>query len=101
MKRIIENGGKLSNSETVEKSVTQYLTDNDSFLSYMESIEHKIEGNMFSYVYNKYIDHCEEYGFQPLSKNKIGRRLRDLGFSVEQRKTKGVNNKYIVRTQNG
>ena len=99
MKRIIENGGKLSNSETVEKTVTQYLTDNDSFLSYMESIEHKIEGNMFSYVYNKYIDHCDEYGFQPLSKNKIGRRLRDLGFSVEQRKTKGVNNKYIIRTE--
>ena len=97
MNRIIENGGKLSNSETVDKTVNTYLTENDSFLSFMDSVEYNIDGNMFSLMYQKYLEHCEEYGFQALSKNKIGRRLRDAGFLIEQKKNKGINSKYIKK----
>ena len=97
MNRIIDNGGKLSNSETVDKTVNTYLTENDSFLSFMDSVEYNIDGNMFSLMYQKYLEHCEEYGFQALSKNKIGRRLRDAGFLIEQKKNKGINSKYIKK----
>ena len=97
MNRIIENGGKLSNSETVDKTVNTYLTENDSFLSFMDSVEYNIDGNMFSLVYSKYVDHCEEYGFQSISKNKIGRRLRDMGYDVVAKKNKNITSKIIVK----
>lgn len=97
MERIIINGGKLSKSDTVDKTVSQYLMENDSLLSYLEHIEYKIEDHMFSTVYEQYIFHCDESGFQHLSKNKVGRRLRDMGYELIQKKNKGINTKYLKK----
>lgn len=97
MNRIIENGGKLSKSETVDKTVTQYLQENDSLLSYLEAVNYKIDEHMFSTIYEQYTFHCEDSGFQALSKNKIGRRLRDIGYDTYVKKNKNITVKYIKK----
>ena len=98
MRRIIENGGKLTESDTVNKTVEEYLKDNDSLLSFLESIEYEIEDNKFSTVYERYVFYCEEEGFQqPYSKKKVGGRLKNLGFEMVQKKVGGMNSRYIKK----
>ena len=98
MRRIIENGGKLSESDTVNKSVENYLRENDSLLAFLESISYEIEDNKFSNVYERYEFYCEEEGFQqPYSKKKVSGRLKNLGFEMVQKKVGGINSKYIKK----
>ena len=97
MKRIIANGGQLSESQTMKKVVNQYLTENDSLLSYLDSVNHDIDGNKFSTVYERYVFFCEDEGFQAYSKKKIGQRLKNVGFDVIQKKVGGQNSRYVKK----
>ena len=78
MRRIIENGGKLSTSETVDNIVNSYLKDSDSVLSYLDDFN--VDGMQSKQAYRDYEMFCSDSGIKPYSQNKFTRRLKELDY---------------------
>jgi putative DNA primase/helicase len=79
--RIIENGYKLSHSQTIEDATKQYYVDNDSVVNYIN--EHpNIHNKTTNDVYSSYVDFCEESEIYPVKIGTFSKRLNALGYSV-------------------
>jgi putative DNA primase/helicase len=99
IKRIIENGGKLTESLTIQAKTKEYFVTSDSVLSFAE--EHDIEGTLAKNAYLQYIAYCEENGFHPVAKVQFGKRLSSLGYEskVKWNSAKGKSERYFTKVK--
>ena len=104
MKRIVANGGKLTESETVNNVVKDYIIENDSVLSFLEEFEtekNSIENLTTKSAYMFYEEFCEDSGLKGYSQNKFTRKLKELGFDIAVKFVKGKTQRVIVKKDAG
>lgn len=86
--RIRENGGKLSESETISNTVEDYMTETDSILSFLKEVGINEEIPQTE-IYEDYQKHCEQMGQKPFSHTKFTQRLKSNGYERNQKKVMG------------
>lgn len=98
LERISKSG--ISYSKTIEDVTRQYLTENDSVLSFLYEKEGKnesIEGKTVDTVFLQYQIYCEDNGFKPVGKTVMSRRINSAGYQSERRKSKGKKRTVYVK----
>lgn len=99
MQRIMNNGGRLSTSETVDKITDEYFVESDSILGFLH--QNGIDENMTTKgVYDDYLKYCEEVGTKPYSQTKFTQRLKSVGYEKAQRRMIGKRYWYYKRLEN-
>jgi len=78
IERIRANGGKISDSETIEAKTKEYFVESDSVLSYLD--EYAVVDKQTKGVYMQYNAFCVEGGLNPVGSTEFGRRLKAAGF---------------------
>ena len=96
VKRIYANKLEISTSKTIEEATKQYYLDNDSVLAYLNDYP-TINNNPVGTVYEAYVDYCEDSNLKAVSLNKFSRRLKSLGYNIEQRKMLGKNTRIVIK----
>ena len=86
--RIQANGGKLSESKTINDMVEDYITESDSVLSFLKEIGVDEEIPQ-AQVYEEYQKHCEQNGQKPFSQTKFTQRLKTKGYERKQKRAMG------------
>lgn len=89
IERIRNNGGKLSDSETIEAKTNEYFVESDSVLQFLD--EHSVIDKQTKNVYLQYNAFCVEGGLNPVGSTEFGRRLKAAGFESAQRWMDGKN----------
>jgi putative DNA primase/helicase len=81
LKRLKERG-HFSISDTMKESKSAYQRKNDSVLAFFEDRveetgrpEDKLPAQ---FLYRKYQTYCEDHGLNPVSQNKMGRKISDM-----------------------
>lgn len=81
--RIQSNGGKMTDSDTINTMIDDYITESDSVLNFIDEVG--IEENYpMGQVYEDYKKHCEKIGLKPFSQAKFTQRLKTKGFDRKQ-----------------
>lgn len=88
LERIRENGGKLSESNTINAVVEDYIIDSDSVLSFLKEVGVD-EDVPQAKVYEDYQNHCDQMGQKPFSHTKFTQRLKGKGYERNQKKVMG------------
>lgn len=99
MNRIVSNG-KISYSKTIEDVTNQYLTENDSVLSFLYDMDLKnmgVEGKTTETVYLQYQNYCEDNGLKPVGKIAMSRRISSTGYESKGRRVNGKLRKVYVK----
>lgn len=79
MNQIISNNYELSESEIINKTMSDYYLETDNVRSFLK--ERDIEGKKVSDVYSSYLDYCKNDIVQEsVSKNLFGARLKLYGY---------------------
>lgn len=86
--RIQRNGGKLSESKTINNMVEDYITESDSVLSFLKE-EGVNEELPQAEVYEDYKVHCDSNGQKPFSQSKFTQRLKAKGYDKVQKQVMG------------
>lgn len=89
IERIRNNGGKLSESETIEAKTKEYFTESDSVLQFLD--EHSVIDKQTKSVYVQYSAYCEMNGLNPVGSTEFGRRLKASGYESVQKWMDGQN----------
>ena len=97
MKRIIENGGKLTDSATINEIVNSYIIENDSVLSFLD--DNNIEDMTSKEAYRKYEFFCNDTGVNAYSQNKFSRKIKELGYDITVKKIDGKSERLIIMTE--
>jgi putative DNA primase/helicase len=85
IKRIEANGGKLSESLTIQAKTKEYFTSSDSVLRYESEFPDLIVKSEAANVYNSYVAYCEQNGLKEVGKPEFGRRLKTIGYTSKQK----------------
>ena len=89
MQRIADNGGKISDSETVQQEITSYLEDSDSVLAFISNVG--IDPNMNKQqTYENYENFCSENGQHAVSMTNFTKKLKTKGYRVKDTFRMGV-----------
>lgn len=81
--RIQANGGKMTESHTINDMVEEYIAETDSIIGFMT--ENDISEDMpISTIYDEYKRFCENAGQKPFSQTKFTQRLKTKGYEVRQ-----------------
>lgn len=88
MQRINENGGRLSQSDTVDEVTKEYFVESDSILGFINT-DGISENLTTKAVYEEYERYCDESGAKPYSQTKFTQRLKGLGYEKERRTIMG------------
>lgn len=88
MQRINENGGRLSQSDTVDEVTKEYFVESDSILGFINT-DGISENLTTKAVYEEYERYCDESGAKPYSQMKFTLRLKSLGYEKERRMIMG------------
>ncbi|MCG6183307.1 DUF5906 domain-containing protein [Anoxybacillus sp. LAT_38] len=91
IQRIKANGGKLTDSLTIQAKTKEYFIASDSVLAFESENQHLILNRPAKDVYNAYVAFCFENGLREVGKVEFGRRLANVGYESVQRKIKGIN----------
>lgn len=97
IKRIRENGNKLTDSLTIQAKTKEYFVQSDSVLAFEEENRHLILNNPVRKVYQAYVAFCYENGFREVGKTEFGRRLKAIGYESKQKKIRGENVRIYVK----
>lgn len=97
IKRIRENGNKLTDSLTIQAKTKEYFVQSDSVLAFEEENRHLILNNPIRKVYQAYVAFCYENGFREVGHTEFGRRLKSIGYESKQKKIKGENVRIYVK----
>ena len=88
MQRINENGGRISQSNTVDEVTKEYFVDSDTILGFIT--QKGISENLTTKaVYEEYERYCDESGAKPYSQTKFTQRLKGLGYTRERKMMMG------------
>lgn len=88
MQRINENGGRLSQSDTVDEVTKEYFVESDTILGFIAQ-EGISENLTTKAVYEEYERYCDESGAKPYSQTKFTQRLKGLGYTRERKMMMG------------
>lgn len=88
MQRINENGGRLSQSDTVDEVTKEYFVESDSILGFINT-DGISENLTTKAVYEEYERYCDESGAKPYSQTKFTQRLKGLGYTRERKMMMG------------
>ena len=99
MQRINENGGRLSQSDTVDEVTKEYFVESDTILGFITQ-EGISENLTTKAVYEEYERYCEESGAKPYSQTKFTQRLKGLGYEKERRTIMGRRYFYYKLVEN-
>lgn len=88
MQRINENGGRLSQSDTVDEVTKEYFVESDTILGFITQ-EGISENLTTKAVYEEYERYCDESGAKPYSQTKFTQRLKGLGYTRERKMMMG------------
>ena len=84
MERIINNGGKITESGTVTDETNNYFLKSDSAESFLAEFD--ISNNDGEEVFRMYEEYCDLEGFkQPVSKRTFIERASDKGFELTKK----------------
>lgn len=87
--RLRQSGGKFADSISSQSMLTQYVSESDNVGLFMEEF-YRPSVDLQEYValkmlYSEYKDHCFEYGYKPLNKTNMKKRLQLLGYELKRR----------------
>lgn len=97
IKRIKQNGGKLSNSITIEAKTKEYFVATDSVLSFESENKTLILNKETKDVYRAYVAFCMQHGLKEVGNTEFGRRLKSIGYESKQKWVNKVNRRYYVK----
>jgi putative DNA primase/helicase len=80
VKRIKENGYKISNNEILKNALEEYKTEIDHIAGFVKEYS-IIEGKETNAVFNDYLLYCGKIGIYPLALSVFTRRLKEFGYS--------------------
>lgn len=89
IERIRSNGGRLSDSETIDNKTKEYFIESDSVLQFLD--EQSVIDQQTKNAYLKYNAYCEQNGLNPVGSTEFGRRLKAAGYESVQRWIDGKN----------
>lgn len=95
IERIRRNGGKLSESETIESKTKEYFIESDSVLQFLD--EHNVIDKQTKNVYLQYNAFCVEGGLNPVGSTEFGRRLKTAGYESVQKWIDGKNRRVYAK----
>ncbi len=79
VKRIKDNGYKLSNNEILNEALEDYKMEADHVAAFVKEYL-KIEGKETKEVFTDYLRYCGEIGTYPLALSSFTRRLKEFGY---------------------
>lgn len=91
IKRIKENGGRLTESLTIQAKTKEYFVTSDSVAAFESEHQDSILRGTVKNVYASYVVFCEENRYQAVSSREFGRRLSTLGYVSKQKWVNGKN----------
>lgn len=97
IQRIKANGGKLTESLTIQAKTKEYFISSDSVLAFESGNQHLIVNRPAKDVYNAYVAFCLENGLREVGKVEFGRRLSNIGYESKQSWIKGKNQRVYVK----
>jgi putative DNA primase/helicase len=80
--RIKENGGKLTESLTIQAKTKEYFSETDNVVSFTEEIT--IDDKSVQTIFRQYVAYCELNGYKAVGKTEFGRRIKSLGYESKQ-----------------
>jgi putative DNA primase/helicase len=89
IQRIKANGGKLTESLTIQAKTKEYFISSDSVLAFESENQHIILNKSIKDVYNAYVAFCFENGYREVGKVEFGRRLNNVGYESKVKKVNG------------
>lgn len=99
LKRISQNGGKISYSKTIEKNNQRYLTEGNSMLLYLEEIG--IDEDLpDKVIYDDYKTYCKDIGMKPYTKTKFTQELKQHGYEQKRIMRLGRRQSFYLKTGN-
>lgn len=95
LRRIQTNGGSISESETINRLVQQYLTESNNMLQFLSEIGIN-EDLTDSQNYEEYQKFCDEHGVKPYKKTAFTQEVKKEGYEhVRQMRLRKRNFYYI------
>ena len=79
VKRIKDNGYKLSNNEILNEALEDYKVETDHVAGFVKEYS-VIDGKETKEVFTDYLRYCGEIGTYPLTLSSFTRRLKDFGY---------------------
>jgi putative DNA primase/helicase len=98
--RIKENGGRLTDSITIQAKTKEYFVASDSVAAFESEHKNTILKGIVKNVYTSYVAFCEENGYQAVSNREFGRRLSSLGYISKQKWINGKNQRIYELSNN-
>ena len=97
LKRIQTNGGSISESETINDLVKQYITESNNILQFLEDIGIN-EDLTDSQNYEEYQTFCNKYGVNAYKKTAFTQEVKKAGYDQVRQMRLGHRNFYYVKT---
>ncbi|NNU89780.1 phage/plasmid primase, P4 family [Anoxybacillus sp. CHMUD] len=97
IQRIKANGGKLTDSLTIQAKTKEYFIASDSVLAFESENQHLILNRPAKDVYHAYVAFCFENGLREVGKVEFGRRLANVGYETKVRKINGKPIRYYQK----
>lgn len=96
LKRIQQNGGSISESETIDDLVKEYLTETNNILQFLADIGIN-EDLTDSQNYEEYQSFCNEYGVNPYKKTAFTQEVKKQGYEHKRLRRLGKRQFYYVK----
>lgn len=96
LKRIGENGGKISQSDTIDEMVKGYLTESNNILQFLEDVGIN-EDLTDVQTYESYQVFCNTHGVNPYKKTSFTQELKRAGYDNVRKMRLGQRNFYYEK----
>lgn len=96
LKRIQKNGGSISESETINQLVKEYLTESNNILQFLNDVG--INEDLTDVEnYEEYQEFCNKYGVNPYKKTAFTQEVKRAGYEQVRQMRLGKRNFYYVK----
>ena len=96
LKRIQANGGSISESETINELVKEYLTESNNILQFLDEVGVN-EDLTDSENYEEYQEFCSKHGVKPYKKTAFTQEVKKTGYDQVRQMRLGKRNFYYVK----
>lgn len=96
LKRIQANGGSISESETINELVKEYLTESNNILQFLDEVGVN-EDLTDSENYEEYQEFCSKHGVKPYKKTAFTQEVKKAGYDQVRQMRLGKRNFYYVK----
>ncbi|WP_195853362.1 DNA primase family protein [Aerococcus mictus] len=98
LNRLQVNGGKFSESETINNLVKGYLVESNTILQFIDDVG--INPDLpDTAVYKEYRDYCDAIGSKPFTKTSFTQELQREGYEQKRMMRLGKRAKYYVKVE--